>query len=151
MSTWGLKLRIIELIKLHQCVNLWSCLPSVSRWHNTTNLNPPHNPLEHVSMLLRMCAAGYKSKGIFISYWEAHIWQTGSGRRNLRCRRGSRCWLRMRGHRLWTQNAPRRNSSLRTSASAAYTHPPHLSPGREEEKKKSKCKRAWKNKRAIKE
>jgi len=35
----------------------------------------------------------------------------------------------MRGHRLWTQNARRRNSSLRTSASAAYTHPPPSSSG----------------------
>lgn len=51
---------------------------------------------------------------------------------NLRCRRGSRCWLRMRGHRLWTQNAPRRNSSPRTAASAAYTRPPQSGAGQEE-------------------
>lgn len=50
-------------------------------------------------------------------------------RSHLRCRRGFHCWLRMRGHRLWTQNAPRRNSSLRTNASAACTPPQQWSPG----------------------
>lgn len=73
----------------------------------------------------------------FLFFWgcmnggRQDLWQTGSERRYLRCRRGFHCWLRTRGHRLWTQNPPRRNSSPRTSASAAYTRPPQLGPGQE--------------------
>lgn len=51
-------------------------------------------------------------------------------RRYVRCKRGFHCWLRMRGRRLWTRNAPRRNSSLRTNASAACTRLQQWSPGR---------------------
>lgn len=117
----------VELLSRLPSIVFTCCQPMRQLNQIYVNINTPHIPLEHVLMLLGVHAASYKSNRIFLSALieaDKHMADLDdSGRRYLRCRRGSHCWLSMRGHRLWTQNAPRRNSSLHTSASAAYTHP----------------------------
>lgn len=66
---------------------------------------------------------------------------------HLRCRHGSHCWPRTKGHRLWPLNAPRRNFSLRTIASAACRRPPLSGPTQNGKKKLNGKLKANKNKR----